>query len=94
MNARGPEFVRVNEQTLVKSVGDQRRFITFWKNVHQQRLVSKGVINGSTYTVESTDTVTREEGNSIWREHKADGWVRIEKSEFAYMTEWLGTVLW
>lgn len=76
MNGRAPAYKRVNEQTLVKEIDGQTRFATFWKNVHQQLLVSEGVIYGLTYKVESTRVVTRDEGNAFWYECKQAGYTK------------------
>lgn len=76
MNGRAPEYKRVNEQTLVKKINGKTRFVTFWKNVHQQFLISEGIIDGLTYTVESSRVVNREEGNAFWYECKKAGWTK------------------
>lgn len=82
MNGRNPAYRRCNEQTLVKTVDGQERFITFWKNVHQQFLISEGVINGATYTVEEEKLVTKEEGNAVYIQRRSDGWVKLDRILF------------
>ena len=93
MNGRAPEYVKCNEQTLVKVINGERKFITFWKNVHQQFLISEGTINGATYSSEVPKHVTKEDGNKVYIECRRNGWKRFEKSELAYMLEWLPRVL-
>ena len=94
MNGRAPEYVRCKEQTLVKRENGIVHFVSFWKNVHQQRIVSKGTINGCTYTVNNSVVVTKDEGNRIYIDYRKDGYVKFKDSDFASMIDYLGEVLY
>lgn len=79
MNGRAPAYRKCNEVTLVKEIDGKVKFYTFWKNVHQQFLVSSGYIYGCTYEVVGKSVVTKEEGNELFLECRKAGWVPMKE---------------
>lgn len=71
MNGRAPAYVHVNEVTLWNP--ETREFRTFWKNVHQQRLITTGHYYGLTYEIEETRVTDKEAGNAEYLACKAAG---------------------
>ena len=94
MNGRNFEYRVCNEQTLVKRVGTSIRFVTFWKNVHQQFLISVGTIKGCTYEVYNSREVTKDEGNEQYINYRKNGYVKFKDSKISFMSKWLGEVLY
>lgn len=79
MNGRAPEYRHCNEVTLVKTIDNKLHFKTFWKNVHQQFLISEGFIYGLTYEIIKTEVVRdKESGNRDYKTCRAQGWQKWE----------------
>ena len=72
--SRQPEFVKVNEVTLIDP--KTCKFKTFWKNVHQQRLITEGTVYGLTYEVGEKRVVEKDAGNAEYIECRKDGWMK------------------
>lgn len=79
MNGRAPEYKKCNEITLVWKCDGVLYFRTFWKNVHQQFLLTGGTVNGCTYTVTYSNPVTKEDGNACYVDSRKHGWVKWEQ---------------
>ena len=52
-------------------------FKTFWKNVHQQFLISEGKINGMTYKVGAPRLTEKDPGNEEFLECCRAGWLTL-----------------
>ena len=96
MNGRAPAYKKCNEVTLVKEVDGRWKFYTFWKNVHQQFLISSGYINGCTYEVGEPILVTKEEGNKFYISCKKSGWVKMQEffRNNPIILQSMPTILW
>lgn len=83
--SRVPDYVRVNEVTLINpSTGE---FKTFWKNAHEQRLITEGQVYGLTYEVRSTRVVGKDEGNAEYIRDRKCGWVKWY--DFCKQKDWM-----
>lgn len=96
MNGRAPAYRKCNEVTLVKEIDGKVKFYTFWKNVHQQFLVSSGYIYGCTYSVGEPVLVTKEEGNKLFLECRKADWVPMKEyyKDCPHILRGFGTILW
>ena len=91
MNGRAPEYRRCNEVTMVNP--ETWEFKTFWKNVHQQFLITEGTINGCTYKAgESRLVESKEEGNAEYIECRKAGWLTfrefLKKQNKVFQANW------
>lgn len=73
MNSRQPAYRKCNEVTLI---ADNGKFYTFWKNVHQQFLITEGQLNGLTFSVETPRVVNKEEGNKFYLKCVKEGYIK------------------
>ena len=76
MNGRAPEYRRCNEITIINP--KTRQFKTFWKNVHQQFLITDGKVEGCTFTVGKAELTEKGPGNALYKELRQNGWKKWE----------------
>ena len=74
--SRQPEYRRCKEVTLIDP--KTCNFKTFWKNVHQQYLITEGTVYGLTYEVGEARLVEKDEGNAEYVECRKNGWQKWE----------------
>ena len=74
MNGRAPKYRKCNEITLINPA--TREFKTFWKNAHQQFLISEGKFYGLTYEAGNGELVDKESGNAEYIRLRKEGWMK------------------